>query len=93
VLATIPGISQISRYDAERWGYYWSFTSLAARRLFEEVFPPGEVEVEAHGNVLVAIGHLHGLAARELRPAELHDRDPDYEVLITVKARKVGAGG
>src|SRR5205823_471614 len=25
VLATVPGISLISRYDMERWGQYWSF--------------------------------------------------------------------
>jgi hypothetical protein len=41
-----------------------------------------------HGNVLAAISFLHGLAAEELRPEELDHRDTDYELLITVRARK-----
>lgn len=88
LLATFPGISQISRYDMDRWGDYWRFTTLAARRLFEEVFSSECVQVEAYGNVLAAIGFLHGLAAEELKRGELDYRDPDYEVLITVRAVK-----
>lgn len=88
LLATFPGISQISRYDMERWGDYWRFTTLSARRLFEETFPPVHVRVEAYGNVLAGIAFLHGIAAGELSPKELMFRDPDYEVLITVKAAK-----
>jgi len=89
LLATFPGVShQISRHDMDRWGDYWRFTTLSARRLFEEVFPPSNAEIEAHGNVLVAIASLHGLAAEELRQKELDYRDPDYEVSITVRAVK-----
>jgi len=88
LLATFPGISQISRYDMDRWGDYWRFTTLSAQRLFEDVFQAGNVTVQAHGNVLVAIAFLHGLAAQELRPGELNHPDPDYEVLITVRAVK-----
>jgi glycosyltransferase involved in cell wall biosynthesis len=88
VLATFPGISQISRYDMNRWGYYWGFTTLSAKRLFEEVFPVANVQVEANGNVLAAISFLQGLATQELRQEELDYCDPDYEVLITVRAVK-----
>ena len=88
VLATMPGISQIIRYDMDRWGDYWRFTSLSARRIFECGFPQGDVEVEAHGNVLAATGFLQGLSSRELRPDELDYHDRDYEVLITVRAVK-----
>jgi len=88
LLATFPGISQISRYDMDRWGDYWRFTTLSARRLFEEVFPAANVTVEAYGNVLAAIAFLHGLAAEELKPHELEYRDRDYEVVITVRAVK-----
>jgi len=91
VLATLPGISQISRYDMDRWGDYWRFTTLSARRLFEPVFGAGNVEVTAHGNVLAATAFLHGVAAEELRPAELDHTDDDYQVLITVRAVKSGA--
>jgi glycosyltransferase involved in cell wall biosynthesis len=88
VLATVPGISQIVRYDMDRWGDYWRFTSLSARRLFECGFPGGEVGIETYGNVLAATAFLQGLSSRDLRPDELDYRDPDYEVLITVRAVK-----
>lgn len=91
-LVTVPGISKISRYDMDRWGYYWSFTTRSARRLFEDAFPGGEVSVAAHGNVLAAAAFLYGLAAEDLRPAELDHADPDYELLITVRARKASGG-
>ena len=86
--STFPGISQISRYDMDRWGDYWRFTTLSAKRLFGEVFQPENVEVQSYGNVLTAIAFLHGLAAKELRKKELDYYDPDYEVLITVRAVK-----
>lgn len=91
-LATFPGISQTS--DATwRECWYWSFTSAAARRLFGAVFGAANIEVQAHGNVLAAIGFLHGLAAQELSPNELSHHDPDYETLITVMAvKRDGAG-
>ena len=88
VLATVPGISQIVRYDMDRWGDYWRFTSLSARRLFECGFPGGEVTIETCGNVLAATAFLQGLSSRDLRPDELDYRDPDYEVVITIRAVK-----
>lgn len=87
-LVTIPGIANISRYDMDRWGHYWSFTTLSARRLFEAAFPSECVRVEAHGNVLASIAFLHGIAAEELRREELNHFDPDYELLITVRVQK-----
>jgi SAM-dependent methyltransferase len=88
LLATFPGISQISRYDMDRWGDYWRFTTLSARMLFEEVFPSGNVTVRAYGNVLAAVAFLHGLSAEELRREELDYHDPDYELIITLRALK-----
>lgn len=87
LLATFPGISQIDHHE---WGgsWYWSFTMLSARRIFEEVFSEPTVEVESHGNVFAALSFLHGLATEELEPAELDHRDPDYQVLIAVRAIK-----
>jgi hypothetical protein len=34
LLATVSGISQISRYDMNRWGDYWRFTDLSINFLF-----------------------------------------------------------
>ena len=55
VLATFPCISQIARYDMERWGEYWRFTTLSSRKLFAEVFPEDCVTVQAYGNIFTAI--------------------------------------
>jgi SAM-dependent methyltransferase len=85
-LVTVPGISQISRYDMDRWGHYWSFTTRSVENLFTAVFPRDHLQIEAHGNVLAAISFLHGLASQELRPAELDHVDPDYQLLITIRA-------
>jgi glycosyltransferase involved in cell wall biosynthesis len=88
VLATVGGITQISRSATDCWDYHWGFTTLSARLLFEEVFPAANVRVDSFGNVLAATAFLHGLAAEELHPAELDYRDPNYEFLITVIAVK-----
>jgi SAM-dependent methyltransferase len=90
LLATVPGISQISRFDMDRWGDYWRFTTLSARRLFEDAGPM-DVTVKAYGNVLVAVAFLHGLAAEELREDELNSPDHDYQLLIAVRAVKRGS--
>jgi SAM-dependent methyltransferase len=91
VLATCPGISQMSRYDCEHWGEYWRFTTLSAHKLFTEMFREDRVTVQGHGNVLVAMAFLHGLLVTELRQEELDYHDPDYEMLITVRAVKPAA--
>jgi SAM-dependent methyltransferase len=90
VLVTVPGISKISRYDMDRWGYYWSFTTKSARRLFEVAFPAENVHVNAYGNVLASVAFLHGIASEELKKKELDFFDPDYELLITMIAEKPG---
>jgi SAM-dependent methyltransferase len=84
VLATVPGMSQVSREDKRDWGDWWRFTSQGATRLFEEAFE--DVEVAAHGNVLSAAAFLYAYAAEEMTEQELKYRDPDYELLITVRA-------
>jgi hypothetical protein len=90
LLVTVPGISQISRYDMERWGDYWRFTDAGARRIFDPVFGGANVRVETHGNVLAATALLQGLSMAELTRDELVVSDPDYQVIITVRAQKVG---
>ncbi len=86
LLATFPGISQIARYDMERWDEYWRFTTLSSRKLFAEIFPEDCVAIQAYGNIFTAIALLHGLVSAELRREELDFHDRDYEVLITVRA-------
>ena len=87
-LVTVSGISQISRYDYERWGDYWRFTDISIKKAFEEVFGDGNVETEVYGNVLSATAFLQGISAEELTKEELFYKDNDYQVTICIKAVK-----
>lgn len=90
-LITVPGISKISRYDMDRWGYYWSFTTKSMQRMLEEAgFAADNLHIHTFGNVLVSIAFLHGVSAGELRRHELDYADPDYEMIITIRAVKAG---
>lgn len=88
LLLTAPALSQLSRRDADAWGEYWRFTSHALRRLLELQFPPDSIQVEAHGNVLAAVGFLEGLVQEDLTSAELEAEDPEYELVAMVRAVK-----
>jgi SAM-dependent methyltransferase len=88
LLATVPGITKISPPEDEEFGEWWHFTARSARRLAEQAFGGGRVEVEAFGNVLAATGFLYGLAASDLRAEELDARDRLYEVIVGVRAVK-----
>jgi SAM-dependent methyltransferase len=91
VLATVPGISQISREDMQQTGDYWRFTGAAVRRMFGDEFGADAVEVQVLGNVLAAVAFLHGIAAQELDEAALLEPDPQYQMLVTVRAVRAGS--
>jgi hypothetical protein len=76
------------------WGEYWRFTRLSVQKLFEEVFPQTTIKVENYGNILTATAFMYGLATQELHQSELDYHDPNYEVIITLRAVKTkGAEG
>lgn len=85
-LVTVPAISRIDRDLEGRWATEWSFTRRSMTRLFGEVFGPDQVTETVYGNVLVATAFLHGLAAEELTAEQLTHLDPDFEVLVGVRA-------
>lgn len=87
MLGTVAGISQISRFDMERWGDYWRFTDLTIKRLLEKHF--SEVEIETFGNVLAAKAFLDGVTVEDLPERSLLDiNDDNYQLIIAFKARK-----
>jgi SAM-dependent methyltransferase len=92
-LVTIPGLSRMTADPDGQWGHSWGFTTISAGRIFREVFEGGTVEVEACGNVLSTTSFLHGLAAGELREDELEFHDPEFELLVLLRAVKGGAPG
>ena len=87
-LGTVPGISQISSYDMQRWGDYWRFTDLSIRRSFEEVFGKGNVETEVFGNYRTCSAFLDGISLEELPCRLLGEKDYDYQLIIGIKAVK-----
>lgn len=87
-LITVAGISQISRYDMDRWGDYWRFTTKSAEQLFQNTFGTDCVTIESYGNVLASVAFLEGISAEELTTEELNIRDNDYQMLIAIRATK-----
>lgn len=88
-LCTVAGISQISRYDMDRWGDYWRFTDASVRSLFAPLFGSG-VRIETFGNVVAALAFLQGMSLEDLPdPTVLDTSDPDYQMLIAVVARRM----
>ena len=77
----------------DRWGDYWRFTTRSIRKTFEHALAGGSVEIARKGNVMSSIAFLHGLAAEELDATELDRVDPDYELLITIRATKAAPAG
>lgn len=88
LLGSLPSLSPICRYDMDRWGDYWRFTSAAVKRLFGDIFGTAYIDVEAYGNVLVAVAFFYGMAAQDLTTEELEFHDRDFETLICVRAVK-----
>jgi SAM-dependent methyltransferase len=86
LLATLPGISQISREDNRDWGDWWRFTARSAQRLFADVYGEEYVQVRQHGNVHTAAAFLYGLAAEDLDLSALEHIDPDFHLVMTVRA-------
>ncbi len=84
----MPGLTKISRIEDEQFGEWWHYTGRSVRRLAEEAFGEGAVDVTTYGNVLTATSFLYGLAASDLRPEEIDAHDPLYEVVIGLRAVK-----
>ena len=89
LLVTVPGISQMSPYDRDRWGEYWRFTAQSLGRLLGKPFGSENVAVEAYGNVLASTAFLQGLCVDDLRRDELEHRDQRYQMLVAGRAVKI----
>lgn len=86
-LGTVSGISQISRYDMDRWGDYWRFTDLSLKKLFSEYFREENITIQTYGNVFAANAFLQGLALEDIEDKSLLNvNDPDYQVTLGIRA-------
>ena len=87
VLATFPGISQLS-HDEWSGTWSWALSSQLARGLFATRFGERNVSVEVRGNLLAAAAFLQGLATAELTSAQLDADGRGCELLVGVRAVK-----
>jgi predicted ATP-grasp superfamily ATP-dependent carboligase/SAM-dependent methyltransferase len=88
LLLTTSGLGMLSRFDMERWGEYWRFSSMSVQRLLEELVPAEAIQLRTYGNVLAATAFLQGLAAEELTRKELAVPDPQYQLIIAARLVK-----
>ncbi|HYC33652.1 MAG TPA: methyltransferase domain-containing protein, partial [Gemmatimonadales bacterium] len=87
LLATAPTASRVIR-QFDYLQDYWRFTAPGCTALFGDRFGDSAVDVRGRGNVLVSMAFLTGLAAEELSRRELETDDPDFPLLVTVRAVK-----
>lgn len=85
MLVTLPFISRVdARAGIE--GDFWRFTTASAHYSFGKYF--NKLEIRSWGNVLSGLGFWIGSAREELSKRELDHDDPDFPVIISVKAVK-----
>lgn len=87
-LVTVSGISQISRYDADLWGSYYSFHEQAMKKVFVPLFGEENIELEIYGNCKTAVAMLCGLCREDLTEDDFKEYDQDYPVIIAALLHK-----
>lgn len=86
LLITTPAIARI---DPDAAGDdRWHLTPAGLAEIVRVSCPSGHAAVAGHGNPLVAIAFLHGLAQEELKPDELEFEHPLFPVVVTAAVRK-----
>lgn len=88
LLITNPGITQISRYDYDRWGQYWSFTDKSIQRLFEQFVPSENIKTITYGNVKTASCFLYGISLEEMSKRDFLYNDPNYQLVVAAVITK-----
>jgi SAM-dependent methyltransferase len=90
LLCTVPSITGI---DTKAPSDLWRFTPDSCRLLFEPIFGADRLDVEGHGNLLVASAFLVGASAEDLSMQERNVRDQRYPIVVTVRAVKSELSG
>lgn len=88
LLITVPGITQISRYDYDRWGQFWSFTEMSLKKLFSQFVPEKNIQIKSYGNVKLASLFLYGVPLEKIKKKDLEYSDNDYQMVITGVIKK-----
>lgn len=86
LLLTVPCLSRQDpgAVDSDRW----RMLPLGLGERLARACPDGEIHVEGHGNLVSAVAFLAGLAAEELRAAELDTEDPAFPIVACARVTK-----
>lgn len=84
LLCTMPCLGRVGK-DLNQ---YWRFTQASGKYVFCKSFGEENVESKTYGNVLAGQCFWVGMASNELTQDELNIHDPEYPVIVAVKAVK-----
>lgn len=88
-LITVAGISQISRYDYERWGDFWRFTDQSLRKLLTRKFAENSCTFTVYGNVATSCLFLQGVSYEDILDRKIMDTvDLNYQMVVCAIVRK-----
>jgi len=90
VLATVPAISRIdvrAGVDAD----FWRFTQAGVQYLFEQAFNKENITVVPCGNHYAGLLFWSGAGLPEANKRKLDAHDPQFPVLVTIRATKHAA--
>ncbi|MEK7568572.1 MAG: methyltransferase domain-containing protein [Patescibacteria group bacterium] len=87
LLVTLPSISRIDCVSGVE-GDYWRFTEASAKYLFEKKFSSKQLNISTYGNARSGIYFYAGLAQEDTSSRILGKNDPNFPLIITVKAVK-----
>ncbi len=87
LLVTTPAISRID-CRAEVKNDFWRFTKAGMQYSFDKVFDKDNVVVNTMGSVLSGLAFWVGMAQEDLKASDLEYNDPNFPVIVTIKAKK-----
>lgn len=82
VLLTVPGISQLSLYDSQRWGDFYRFTAQGLEETVDRVASLAIERIDTFGNLYAALALLSGLTVEECDVNRLNDRHDEFPVIV-----------
>jgi SAM-dependent methyltransferase len=85
MLCTMPCFCRVGRENAQQ---YWRFTSASSKYIFGKIFGAENIDVKTWGNVLSGQAFWVGIAREELTKEELDAYNPEYPLVVTIRATK-----
>lgn len=86
-LITVSGITPISRYDMDRWGHYWNFTTKGLNELLDNT--DLDIAICEYGNVKAACAFLQGMSVQDLSADDLSYNDEDFPIVISAYVKRL----